>query len=477
MEQSVYLSDNIIGIIGIFLASAFLIWGAYKKIGALPLMLAGSLIVVIFNRMPLWHSFSVYFMRGSINPDNPAAIATGYLGFFMTLFLVFVASTVYTKAMEETGSIIKIGYKFSEWFGPKRAVVVVFATTAVLTYGGISLFVVVLAVAPLIMVLFKHANLPRSLAIGPLAAGAITFTMKSLPYSPQATNVIPTTFFGTNLDSGGAGAFIGILSAILMIAGQLWYFKTSEKKVREAGEGFTYMEGTKEENYEVDEDSLPSTYIAFLPLITVVGLIVGLTFIPSVLQIDLAARGIAPNAIVVGSMLFSTALTLVLNMNKIRDIEHLRYIINEGMGGAIRAISGPAAVVGFGGVVRASPAFLSIVHSLLNMEMNAYGMAAFGASVVGGVVGSSSAGLLISMEVLAEPLLASGANPGVLHRIAATFAGTFDSLPHSTVWFLIFPTLGVTHKEGYKHAFWTTVFWPTLAGLIVLVVAMVAFGY
>jgi len=409
-------------------------------------------------------------MRGHINPDNPAAIA-GYLGFFMTLFLVFAASTVYTKVMEETGSIIKIGYKFSEWFGPKRAVIVVFVTTAVLTYGGISLFVVVLAVAPLIMVLFKQANLPRSLAIGPLAAGAITFTMKSLPYSPQATNVIPTTFFGTNLD---AGAFIGILSAALMIAGQLWYFKTSEKKVRDDGEVFTYMEGTKEENYEVDESTLPSTLIAFLPLIAVVGLIVGFTFIPSVADITL---GVAPNAIVVASMLFATVLALVLNLNKVRDIEHFRYIVNEGVGGAIRAISGPAAVVGFGGVVRASPAFGAIVHSLLNMEMNAYGMAAFGASVVGGVVGSSSAGLLISMEVLAEPLLASGANPAVLHRIAATFAGTFDSLPHSTVWFLIFPTLGVTHKEGYKHAFWTTVFWPTLAGLIVLVVAMLMYGY
>ena len=470
MEQSFYLGDNIIGIIGIFLASAFLIWGAYKKVAALPLMLAGSLIIVIFNWMPLWDSFSIYFMRGHINPDNPAAIA-GYLGFFMTLFLVFAASTVYTKVMEETGSIIKIGYKFSEWFGPKRAVIVVFVTTAVLTYGGISLFVVVLAVAPLIMVLFKQANLPRSLAIAPLSAGAITFTMKSLPYSPQATNVIPTTFFGTNLDAGGV---IGVLSAVLMIAGQLWYFKTSEKKVRDAGEGFTYMEGTKEENYEVDEKILPSTLIAFLPLIAVVGLIVGFTFIPSVLGITL---GVAPNAIVVASMLFATVLALVLNLNKVRDIDHFRYIINEGVGGAIRAISGPAAVVGFGGVVRASPAFGAIVHSLLNMDMNAYGMAAFGASVVGGVVGSSSAGLLISMEVLAEPLLASGANPAVLHRIAATFAGTFDSLPHSTVWFLIFPTLGVTHKEGYKHAFWTTVFWPTLAGLIILVVAMLVYSY
>jgi len=460
MEQSLYLGDNILGIMGIILASAFLIWGAYKKVAALPLMLGGSLIVVIFNWMPLWDSFA-------------GAYITGYTGFFVNLFLVFIASMFFTKAMEETGSIIKIGYKFSEWFGPKRAILVVFATTAILTYGGISLFVVVLAVAPLIMILFKEANLPRSLAIGPLAAGAITFTMKSLPYSPQATNVIPTgeAFFGTGL---GAGAFIGILSAVLMIAGQLWYFKTSEKKVRESGEGFTYMEGTKEENYEVDRSTLPPTFKAFLPLILVVGLIVGLTWIPRLFNLNM---NIPPNAIVVGSMLSAAVLALLLNMNKIRGIDHLKYIINEGMSGSIRAIAGPAAVVGFGGVVRASPAFAAIVNSLLNMDMNAYGMAAFGASVVGGVVGSSSAGLQVSLEVLAQPLLETGADPAILHRIAATFAGTFDSLPHSTVWFLIFPTLGVTHKEGYKHAFWTTVFWPTLAGLIVLFLAMLMYAY
>lgn len=456
MEQTYYLGDHILGIIGIFLASAFLMYGAYKKIGALPLMLSGGLIVVLFNGMPIWESFSVSYMEG-------------YLNFFRNLFLVFAASTLYTKAMEETGSIIKVGYKFSEWFGPKRAVLVVFVATAVLTYGGISLFVVVLAVTPLIMVLFKEANLPRSLAVGPLAAGAITFTMKSLPGSPQATNVVPTQFLGTDVN---AGALIGILSAILMIAGQLWYFKLSERKVRANGEGFTYMEGTKEENYEVDKSTLPSAFIAFLPLIAVVGLIIVLSFIQRAGHID-----IATNAIVVGSMLLGAALALLLNKRKVRDIDHLKYIINEGAGGAIRAISGPAAVVGFGGVVQASPAFRAIVESLLNMNMNSYGMAAFGASVIGGVVGSSSGGLLISLEVLSDRLLASGANPAILHRIAATFAGTFDSLPHSTVWFLILPTLGVTHKEGYKHAFWTTIVWPTFAGLIILFLSMAIYGY
>lgn len=460
------LSGNIVGVIGIVLASAFLMFGAYRKIQALPLMLGGSLIIILTNGMDLWVSFSQYFIRGA----NPDAIG-GYLGFFNNLFLVFAASTFYTKAMEETGSIIKVGYKLSEWFGPKRAVLVVFATTAILTYGGISLFVVVLAVAPLVMVLFKEANLPRSFAVGPLAAGAITFTMKSLPGSPQATNVIPTQFFGTDLN---AGAFVGILSAVLMIVAQILYMNHAEKKLRASAdfEGFTYMEGTKKENYEVDKATLPPAFKAFLPLIVVVGLIIGLSFAQRAGHIDIAI-----NAIVVGSMLFAGILALVMNPKKVKGAQHLKYIINEGTAGAIRAIAGPAAVVGFGGVVQASPAFTAIVHSLLGMHMNAYGMAAFGASVIGGVVGSSSAGLLISMEVLAEPLLATGANPAVLHRIAATFAGTFDSLPHSTVWFLILPTLGVTHKEGYKYAFWTTVVWPTIAGLIVLAVAMFMYPY
>jgi H+/gluconate symporter-like permease len=322
------------------------------------------------------------------------------------------------------------------------------------------------------MVLFKEANLPRSLAMGALAAGSITFTMKSLPGSPQATNVVPTTFLGTDMN---AGAFIGILSTILMILFQLWYLNREEKKCRDRGEGFTFMEGTKEENFTVDRSKLPSAFVAFLPMVVVVIFIIGLSILSRNGVIDVVTP-----AIVVGSMLCASALALLLNWDIIKQkggLSYLKYIINDGTSGAIRAISGPAAIVGFGGVVQASPGFQTIVNSLLQLDMNTYLMAAIGPSVIGGVVGSSSGGLLISLEVLSETLLASDANVGIVHRIAAMFAGTFDSLPHSTVWFLMFPYLGLTHKDSYKYVWWTTVIIPTGVGIAILLLSMWLYAY
>ena len=460
------MDGNFIGIIGIILATVVLMYGAYKGVAALPLTLGAALVVVLTNQMSLWESFGTYYIAG------PGDAIGGYIGFFANFFLIFASSALYAKIMEETGSAISIGYRFSDWLGAKRAILIVLLTAAVLTFGGISLFVVVFAMAPIIMVLFKEANLPRSLAMGALAAGSITFTMKSIPGSPQATNVVPTSFLGTSLTSG---AFLGILSTILMFSWQMWYLSREEKKCRANGEGFTFMDGMKEENYTIDRAKLPSAIASFLPMIVVVVLIIGLSFLQRAGHINIETP-----AIVVGSMLISSILALLLNIDIVKEkggIDYLKYVVNEGTGGAIRAIAGPAAIVGFGGVVQASPAFASIVEWLLQMDINTYLMAALGPSVISGVVGSSSGGLLIAMQTLGDTFHSSGADLGIIHRLSAMFAGTFDSLPHSTIWFLVFPYLGLTHKDSYKYVWWTTVVIPTTVGIGILLLAMVMYAY
>ena len=73
---------------------------------------------------------------------------------------------------------------------------------ALLTYGGVSLFVVVFAVYPFAAEMFRQSNIPKRLIPGTIALGAFTFTMDALPGTPQIQNIIPTTFFGTD-DLGG----------------------------------------------------------------------------------------------------------------------------------------------------------------------------------------------------------------------------------------------------------------------------------
>ena len=432
----------LLGILGLVLGVVILVVGAYKGLGALPLTLFAGIVVVISNDMYIWPAFAQAYM-------------TGYVGFFMSFFLIFAFSALFAKIMEESGAALAVGYKFIDWFGAKRAVLIVFLTTAVLTYGGVSLFVVVFAISPIIMILFSAADIPRRFAMGPLLAGAATFTMKSLPGSPQLTNVVPTNFLPTTLT---AAPVLGIISAILMFVLQVMYFNWEEKRLRATGEGFTFIPGANIEIYKVDRSQLPSAFTSFLPMVIVVGMIIGLRTV-----ITVSAQ------LVVMSMIVASAVALVLHWNRITS---LKDIINTGSGGAISAIAAPAAVVGFGALVQSTPAFRIIVDALMGLDMNVYAMSALAPSILAGITGSSSGGLNISMQVLSEYYLtaiAAGlANAETLHRITAMFAGTLDTLPHSPGLFLMFGYLGITHREGYRFVWWGTVVIPTFVGMLML---------
>jgi H+/gluconate symporter-like permease len=79
---------------------------------------------------------------------------------------------------------------------------------AVLTYGGVSLFVVVFAVYPFAAEMFRQSEIPKRLIPGTIALGAFTITMDALPGSPQIQNIIPTTFFNTN---NWAAPWLGVI--------------------------------------------------------------------------------------------------------------------------------------------------------------------------------------------------------------------------------------------------------------------------
>jgi len=458
-----------LGIIGLILGTAVLAVGAYKGYKALPLAIAASLVVIIFNGVDLWHGFGTYFMRGEMAPaGDPALPLTGYVSFFMNFFLIFAFSALFAKIMEETGSAMAIAYKFIDWFSVKSAVLIVFVSGAVLTYGGISLFVVIFALTPIIMVLFNEANIPRALAVGPVVAGTATFTMKSLPGSPQATNIAPTGFLGTDLM---AAPLFGIVSAILMFAAQYAYFKWEEKRLREKGESFSFIPGTNIEKYQVDRSELPGAAISFLPMVVVLVMIMGLSWM---FRNDHITTPVW--AIVVLSMIVASILAIILNWKQIKTIEKLKEIINMGADGAIAAIAAPAAVVAFGAVVQNTQAFRDILAWLLNMDMHPYLMAAFPPSIIAGITGSSSGGLLIAMNALApyynELIDAGYATADMMHRVSSTFAGTLDTLPHSPGLFLMFGYLGITHKEGYRYVWWGSVVIPTVIGIGMLLVVM-----
>lgn len=447
---------SIVGILGLVLAIVVLVVGAYKGLGALPLTLIAAAIAIFANAESIfqlfggdyiWVGFSQYYMKG-------------YSNAYLSYFLLFACSSLYAKLMNDSGSATAIGYKLIDWFGRKRAVLVTLLITAVLTYGGVSLFVVIYAVAPIAFLLFKEANIPRHLIMGCVIGGAATFTMTCLPGSPQLTNVVPTEFLGTTLI---AAPVLGIAAAIVVFVAVVCYLTFAQKKAAERKETWSYPEGKSEKDYGVmDRDQLPQAWKAFLPIILLAATI-----------ITGSRLGFNSTALSVFAMLCGAVICFLLNLVTFKKVD-LKEMLTNGLEGGIAGIGGLAAVLAFGTVVQNTPAFGKIVEWVLSIDMNPYVRGVFATSVFSGITGSSSGGLRITLDALAGNFLASGANMSILHRLMAIAAGGLDTLPHSPGLFLMMSVLGLNHKNSYRHVFVISVLIPTVTVIIMTTICVVA---
>lgn len=436
--------NTTIGIIGLLLAIAVLVIGAYKGLGALPLTLLAAFVAIIFNAGTIAEVFNVGYIWEAFSTQYMKGYSTAYLSYF----LLFAFSSLYAKLMNDSGSATAIGYQLINWFGKKRVILVTLLITAVLTYGGVSLFVVVYAVAPIAFLLFREANIPRHLTMGIVIGGSATFTMTCLPGSPQLTNVVPTEFLGTTLI---AAPVLSIICGVFVMIAVSAYLLYEQKKAAKNGECWSYPEGKTEADYGVMEQSkLPEAWKAFLPIILL-----------AVIIIIGSKAGINSTMLSVCAMICAAILCYVLNYNHFKGFE-LKRIVTEGLDGGIAGIGGLAAVLAFGVVVKSTPSFTKIVEVVLSLNMHPYVKGIFATSVFSGITGSSSGGLRITFEALSDYFISSGANLGVLHRLMSIPAGGLDTLPHSPGLFLMMSVLGLNHKNSYRHVFVISVLIPVI---------------
>ena len=179
-----------------------------------------------------------------------------------------------------------------------------------------------------------------------------------------------------------------------------------------------------------------------------------------ILFIIIGSRFIQDSALLtVSAMLLGSLLAFLLNLDRFRG-KGLKTLVGTGLTDGISAIGGLAAVVGFGTVVQNSGGFQQVVQWVLSIKMHPYWEGIFSTAVISGITGSSSGGLRLTLQALGENFIASGCDLGILHRLMAIAAGSLDTLPHASGLFLLLSYLGLTHKEGYKHVFWTSVAIP-----------------
>jgi len=248
---------------------------------------------------------------------------------------------------------------------------------------------------------------------------------------------------------------IGIVCSIAIFAMSMMYMNHCEKKARENNEHWTYPDNVDPALFEVkDRSLLPSSLKSFTPMILLLLIIViGSRFVKS------------STMLATGAMLVGALVTYVLNINKFKG-QNMVKIIADGLEGGIDGIGGLASVVAFGTVVSSSAAFGEIVKWVLSLNLNTYVEAVLATMTVSAITGSSSGGLKIMYTALAPDFIASGANLEVLHRLTCISADALDTLPHSPGIFLMLAVLGLNHKSGYKHVFWTSTAIPLVVTVV-----------
>lgn len=424
---------------------------------------------------------------GAVLLTEPALVAPMFTGLFMDkmvgflklYFPVFMLGAVFGKLIELSGFSKSIVAATIGLVGRSRAILSIVLVCALLTYGGVSLFVVVFAVYPFAAELFRQSDIPKRLIPGTIALGAFTFTMDSLPGTPQIQNIIPTAFFGTNT---WAAPWLGTIGAVFILIIGLTYLDWRRRKAVAAGEG--YGDNLVNEPAPFEGGKLAHPLIALLPLVLVgvcnklftdlIPRVYGETqsFLPSVVgsakPVVQEVSKLAAIWAVEGALLVGILCVLVFAWRAVT----VRFAAGSqaAVGGALLASMNTASEYGFGAVIAALPGFKLVadaLHTIPNPLINE----AVTVTALAGITGSASGGMSIALGAMAETFIANAQAAGipmeVLHRVAAMASGGMDTLPHNGAVITLLAVTGLTHKQSYKDIFAITVI-KTLAVLVVI---------
>ncbi|WP_432663179.1 GntP family permease [Wukongibacter baidiensis] len=446
-----------LGVIAIILTLGALMYFAYRGVTVLVLApLLAMAAVLVSGEFPPLHALSNVFM--------PAAVS--YIGKY---FPVFLAGAIFGKLMGVTGAATAIANLVADKFGEKRAITAVVVATSLLTYGGVSLFVVVFAMYPIGATLLRRANVPKRLLPAAIALGAFTFTMTALPGSPQYINTMPTVYFGTDIY---AAPILGIIAAAIMFFGGVYYLNRRADKLMAGGEG--YGDHPNESLHELD-DNIPRFALAITPIIIVFIVNFLLTNwyfkMPSVIErykaVGSGVNGTWP--VIIG--LAVAVVFIIFTMRKF--IPQTNKTVFEGAVGALLPIFNTASEVGYGGVIKSLAAFTTVKMGIVAMAIPSVFKVAISTTLLAGIVGSASGGTAIALEVLSKEFLAMGIAPEALHRIMIVAAGGLDSLPHCGAIITLLAVTQLTHKESYKDIAVNTIVLPLIASFTISVIYLI----
>src|ERR1700739_2097956 len=477
------------GLFGILIGLVLLVWLAYRGYSILLLAPGAALIAAAFAGGPMLAYWTQTFMDS----------ASRFIAQFFPLFLL---GALFGKLMEDSGSVTAIAEFMTKRLGPSRAILTVVLAGALVTYGGVSLFVAVFVLVPMAQALFRTAQIPNRLIPATVALGTSTFTMSALPGTPAIQNAIPIPFFGT---TPLAAPGLGIIASAIMLAFGLWWLERAAAGARRRGEGYGSASPVKIDEAVEDEAVRqrattarefdppevhrgppshvpPPIVLAALPLLVVVGVNVSMTLVvlPR-LDVSFLAEehfGATSLSAVGGVWAVVTALVaaiiVVIAVNR-RRLQGLRQTVDAGANASVLPILSVASLVGFGAVVAAVPAFAIVRNWVLSIAGGPLVSLAIATNLLAALTGSASGGLTIALDALGSTYMRlaaeHGIDPALLHRIAVLSAGTLDSLPQNGAVVTLFAVSGSTHRDSYFD-----IVMAAIVGPLIALAAVIALG-
>ena len=452
------------------------------------------LAALVFLMLVAYRGYSVILFApvaalGAVLLTEPAAVAPVFTGLFMdkmvgflkNYFPVFLLGAVFGKLIEVSGFSKSIVAATIKVVGAQRAMLAIVLVCALLTYGGVSLFVVVFAVYPFAAELFRQGDIPKRLIPGTIALGAFTFTMDALPGTPQIQNIIPTTFFETDT---WAAPWLGTIGGVFILLLGMAYLEWRRRAALKAGQGYEDGVQLLNEPAPFAGGKLAHPLIALLPL-----LLVGVSnklftlwiprlygdstsFVPAVIGdpapvVQETSKMVAIWA-VEGALLVGILSVLAFAWKPV--IAQFAEGTKSAIGGAMLSAMNTASEYGFGAVIAALPGFL-VVANALGAIPNPLVNEAITVTALAGITGSASGGMSIALAAMAETFIANANAAGipmeVLHRIASMASGGMDTLPHNGAVITLLAVTGLTHRQAYKDIFAITIIKTAAVFLII----------
>jgi len=476
-----------VGLLGILLGLGLLVWLAYRAWSVLILAPLAALVTAAMSGEPLLAHWTQTFMGSASR-------------FVAQWFPLFLLGALFGKLMDDSGSITSIAAYLTKRLGTHRAILSVVLASAVVTYGGVSVFVAFFVLVPMAQELFRAADIPRRLMPATIGLGTMTFTMTALPGTPALQNAIPMPFFGT---TPFAAPGLGVTASVIIFAFGMWWLNRAERAARKAGLG--YGDKPRESARLADEelrehatgvrefdpaeighgkpsDSAPPVVLAALPL----GVVIVLNFLMSLVvlpRLDFSflaeeAWGRTTFGAVAGIwsvVIALTGATLAVVIINFRRLPDLRESMDAGANASVLPVLSVGSLVGFGSVVAAMPAFAVVRDAVLSTQGGPLVSLAVAMTVLSGLTGSASGGMAIALDALGSTYLKlaneHGIDPALMHRVAVISSGTLDSLPQNGAVLTLLSISGLTHRESYLDILMTVI-----VGVIIALVAIIVLG-